>query len=101
MAEYPLLSVVSKIDRIQKDLLEIEQTLAMLLKVILNMKSKQLGCRADVAKDKIFNANALLQSIDHVDDLLLKIRNFLSQCENHSAFIQRLLKMRFYQFPEV
>ena len=101
MAQYPLLSVVSKIDHIQKDLLEIEQTLAMLLKVIFNMKSKQLSHRADVAKDKIFNANALLQSIHHVDDLLLKICNFLSQCEKHSAFIQRLLKMRTYQFPEV
>ena len=52
MAQYPLLSVVSKIDHIQKDLLEIEQTLAMLLKVIVNMKSKQLGRRADVAKTR-------------------------------------------------
>ena len=96
MAQYPLLSVVSKIDTVQKDQMEMEQILFMLLKVIGVMKSKQLGRRTDLAKDKMVNENiyALLQSSHHMDTLLLKISNLLDRCTNHSTYIQRLLRSR-------
>ena len=96
MAQSPLLSAVSKIDTVQKDLMEMEQILSMLLKVIGVMKSRQLGRRNDLAKDKMLNENiyALLQSAHHMDALLLTIANLLDRCVNHSAYIQRLLRLR-------
>ena len=103
MAQHPILSLVSKIDMVQKDFMEMEHMLSMLLKVISVMKSKQLGKRADLAKDKIPNENihTLLQSMHHVDNLLLKIGNSLDRCVNHSAYIQRLLWLRRCPIEEV
>ena len=103
MAQHPILSLVSKIDMVQKDFMEMEHMLSMLLIVISVMKSKQLGKRADLAKDKIPNENipALLQSTHYVDNLLLKIGNSLDRCVNHSAYIQRLLWLRRCPIEEV
>ena len=101
MALYATLSLVSKIDQMKEDIVLMEKTLATLLKLVSTMQTKQLGRRADLAKDKLENIDALLQSSHQVDNLLLKVLHLLNRCNAHSNFVQNILKLKTTHAREV
>ena len=96
MAPHRLVSLVGKRQRLEDDLHEMENVLTSLLNVVTVMGKKQMGRRFDLARDILpdDNINALLQSSQHVDDLLLKIQNLLNRCTAYSNFLQHLLMLR-------
>ena len=74
-----------------------EKLLATLGKILVLMKKKQFGRRRDMARNKIESdhLSALLHSMHHVDNLILK--NLLNRISSHSLFIQRQLELRNFQ----
>ena len=99
MAQSRIIAIVTKIEKIENDIMEMQKILTMLLKVMSVMKKKQLGKKSDLAKNLIGrdNINALLQSGHQSDNLILKIQNLLNHCSSNSMFVQRQLELRSYQ----
>ena len=99
MAQTRLLSVVAKEEVMENDVVQMEKLLATLGKILVLMKKKQFGRRRDMARNKIESdhLSALLHSMHHVDNLILKIQNLLNRISSHSLFIQHQLELRNFQ----
>ena len=91
--------MVAKEEVMEDDVLQMEKILASLSKILHLMKKKQFGRGRDLSRNRIEpdHLNALLHSMHHVDNLILKIQNLLNRCSTHSLFIQRQLELKNFQ----
>ena len=96
MAQSRPLSLASKISKLEKDVREAEKQIIALRRLIGQARKKYLGNKTDLIKHQISpkNIEGLLQSNHQVDNLLLRIRNLISQCISYSIFLQQQLLLQ-------
>ena len=90
MAQSRMVSVLSKQEKVEENLKEIEELVSTLLKTTRSKQKKTLGQRKEFGDVTIA---ALQEKCTNIDSILLKINILVSTCSANNTYVQHQLQL--------